>query len=60
MLTVSGGYERHISKAMTIAVEPYLKLPLTGVGYGKVMLKSSGVLFTVGVKPFELFRKQKK
>jgi hypothetical protein len=32
--------------------EPYIKLPLTGVGYGKVKLNSGGVLFSIGVNPF--------
>ncbi len=60
VMTVSGGYQRHLNKAMTLTVEPYLKLPLKGVGYGKVKLNSSGVLFTVGIKPFELFKKERK
>ena len=32
--------------------EPYIKLPLSGVGYGKVKLNSGGLLITVGFKPF--------
>ncbi|MEO6612916.1 MAG: hypothetical protein ABIT05_10550 [Chitinophagaceae bacterium] len=60
VMTVSVGYQRHLNKAMTLTVEPYLKLPLKGVGYGKVKLNSSGVLFTVGIKPFALFKKERK
>lgn len=60
VLTMSGGYQRTINKAMSVTVEPYLKVPLSGVGYGKVKLNSSGVLFTVGVKPFALFKKEPK
>jgi len=36
-----------------LTAEPYLKLPLGGVGYGKVKLNSTGILFSVSVKPFE-------
>jgi hypothetical protein len=51
-LTLSGGYQRTISRHLSVLIEPYLKLPLTGVGYGKVKLHSAGVLFSVGVNPF--------
>ena len=60
VLTLSGGYQRNISKSVSLMVEPYLKLPLKGVGYGKVKLNSSGVLFTIGIKPLELIKKSKK
>ncbi len=52
VLTLSGGYQYHISNRVSIAAAPYLKLPLGGVGYGKVKLNSAGVLFTATVKPF--------
>jgi len=29
-----------------------VKIPVTGIGVGKVKLNSTGVLFTVGFKPF--------
>jgi hypothetical protein len=52
VLTLSGGYNYHLSKRVSIQAEPYLKLPLSGIGLGKIKLNSSGVLFTVTVKPF--------
>jgi len=52
VLTLSGGYKRNLSKRVFLSAEPYLKLPMSGVGYGKVKLNSGGMLFTVGVKPF--------
>jgi hypothetical protein len=52
ILTLSGGYQRNISKTISLTVEPYAKIPLTGVGYGKVKLNSFGVLFSAAVKPF--------
>ena len=51
-LTLSGGYQRNISKSISVMLEPYVKLPLSGVGYGKVKLNSGGVLFSIGIKPF--------
>jgi hypothetical protein len=50
--TLSAGYKKDINKRLTVMAEPYFKLPLGGVGYGKVKLNSGGVLFTVGIKPF--------
>ncbi len=51
-LTLSGGFQRNISKNISVMIEPYIKLPLTGVGYGKVKLNSGGLLFSIGIKPF--------
>ncbi len=50
-LTLSGGYQRNIGKHISIMAEPYLKLPLSGVGYGKVKLNSGGILFSIGINP---------
>lgn len=50
--TISAGYQRSLGKRMIFIAEPYVKLPLGGVGFGKVRLNSTGVLFTVGIKPF--------
>jgi len=52
VLTLSAGYQRRIGKQVFITAEPYLKLPLSGVGYGKVKLNSGGVLLTIGINPF--------
>jgi hypothetical protein len=52
VLTLSAGYQKNIGRAASIMIEPYFKLPLGGVGYGKVKLNSAGVLFSVGIKPF--------
>ncbi len=43
---VSMGYERQFNKRFSWQVEPFLKLPLGGVGFGKVRLLSTGVFFT--------------
>jgi hypothetical protein len=52
-LTLSGGYQQNINKYISLMVEPYVKLPLSGVGFGKVKLNSGGVLFSIGIKPFK-------
>ena len=57
VFNLSAGYQKNISKSVSVTVEPYIRVPLSGVGYGKVKLNSSGVLFTFGIKPFELFKK---
>lgn len=52
VLTLSGGYQYHFSKRVSMQAEPYLQLPLGGVGLGKIKLNSTGILFTLTVKPF--------
>ena len=49
---LSAGYQRKINNNISILAEPYLNVPLTGVGYGKVKLYSTGILLTVSMKPF--------
>lgn len=51
-LQLSGGYNIRLSSRSSLLAEPYLKLPLSGVGYGKVRLYSAGVMLTAIVKPF--------
>lgn len=52
VITLSGGYQYHLNKRISLAAEPYLKLPLGGVGAGKIKLNSSGIAITAFVKPF--------
>lgn len=49
---VSAGYQRQLNSRFSLAAEPYMKLPLSGIGYGKVKLKNGGMLLTVSYKPF--------
>ena len=48
ILNLSLGYEGRLNEHWRFQAEPYLKLPLAGVGAGKVRLTSAGVF--VGVK----------
>ncbi|PZR29350.1 MAG: hypothetical protein DI535_03130 [Citrobacter freundii] len=52
ILQLSGGYQYKFSDRLSLMAEPYAKLPLSGVGFGKVKLNNTGVLFTLGFKPF--------
>jgi len=52
VLNLSGGYTRVLNKNISLQAEPYLKIALDGVGYGKVKLNSGGVLFSEIIKPF--------
>ncbi|MGN6292162.1 MAG: hypothetical protein ACTHMV_05400 [Chitinophagaceae bacterium] len=52
ILQLSGGYQYRFSERFSLMAEPYFKLPMSGVGFGKVKLNNTGVLFTVGYKPF--------
>jgi len=52
-LNLSVGYQYWLNKKWSIGFEPYLKLPLTGIGAGKVKLTSAGVLFNLTFKPMK-------
>jgi hypothetical protein len=47
ILNLNMTYQREISSKFGVAVQPYYKVPLTGIGVGQVNLKSAGV--AVGV-----------
>lgn len=52
VVTVSGGYQYKLSQRVSLAAEPYMKIPLHGVGFGKIKLNSGGLLVTASIKPF--------
>ncbi len=52
VLTLSGGYQYQLNKWVSLQAEPYVKLPLSGIGLGKIDLSSAGILFSLTVKPF--------
>lgn len=52
VLTLSGGYQRQLNKRITISAEPYIKIPLQGLGYGNVKMNSTGIMFNLSLKPF--------
>ena len=52
VLSLAAGYRYHLGNRVTLAGEPFVNIPLTGIGFGKVKLNSAGVQVTVSVKPF--------
>jgi hypothetical protein len=52
VLDLSAGYRRNINKNFSLQAEPYMKIAMGGVGFGKVKLNSGGVLVSAIVKPF--------
>ena len=57
ILNVSAGYERALSKSWSIQAEPFIKVPLSGVGFGDMDISSYGIL--VGIKYKPVFSKNK-
>ncbi len=43
VLNISAGVQQHISGSLNIIIEPYLKLPLQGIGVGKLPVTSAGI-----------------
>jgi len=58
VINLSAGYTRQLSKSISITAEPYVKIPFQGIGLGSVQLNSGGVLFTVGIQPFNSKKKK--
>jgi hypothetical protein len=52
LLNLSGGYQYQLNKRVSMQAEPYIQIPLSGVGLGKIKLNSAGILFTLTLKPF--------
>lgn len=50
LLHISAGIERPIGKNITSIIEPYAKIPLSGVGFGSIQLSSFGLNFSVQYK----------
>lgn len=59
ILTLSGGYQCKLSNTFSVAAEPYVNIPLTGVGLGNIKLSGAGILFSVQVQPFTRNAKKK-
>ena len=47
VLNLNATYERKINSKFSTIIQPYMKLPLTGIGNGRVDLKSTGVALGV-------------
>ncbi|MCX6214093.1 hypothetical protein [Spirosoma sp.] len=49
-LNLSVGYERALTKRLSWQVEPFIKMPLKGVGFFKIDLLSTGTFFSIRYK----------
>jgi len=47
ILNISVGYKKSISKYTDLSIAPYIKLPITGVGIGKLPISSTGIYLSV-------------
>jgi hypothetical protein len=47
VINFSVGYERKISKNLSIQFEPFIKMPIKNVGFGKVKLLTTGMFFNI-------------
>lgn len=52
VLSLAAGYQYHLGNRVTLSGEPFVNIPLKGIGFGKMKLNSAGVQVTVSVKPF--------
>ncbi|GAB2831599.1 DUF5585 domain-containing protein [Ferruginibacter profundus] len=52
VLTISGGYQYKLNNRVSFIAEPYIKIPLKGIGAGEIKLNSTGLLITAAIKPF--------
>jgi hypothetical protein len=42
VLNFSGGFEKNFTPHISIQIEPYMRVPLKGVGFGKMQMNSFG------------------
>jgi len=47
IMNISAGYERTLSNIATIRIEPYIKIPINGVGIGSLPITSTGIYISV-------------
>jgi len=43
VLNIGGGYERKLGGKTAIRIEPYVKLPVKGLGWGRLPITSTGI-----------------
>ena len=54
ILNISIGYEKKLSSAFSMQVEPFFKQTLKGVGFGDISLNSTGVYFSLRYNPVKI------
>jgi hypothetical protein len=51
IFSLSAGVEESLGKNFSMQAEPFVKLPLSGIGYGNIQLSSYGINFTLRYSP---------
>lgn len=49
---VSVSFDHQLTPSVSVGVQPFAKVPLTGIGYGDASLKSAGVSFSLNIGLF--------
>ena len=53
IVNLSAGFEKSISPTLSIQAEPYLKIPLSGMGFGQMDINSYGLYLTLKYSPIK-------
>ncbi|HEY0679488.1 MAG TPA: porin family protein [Chitinophagaceae bacterium] len=51
VVNISVGYEKQVSRTLSVQAEPFFKQPLKGVGFGSMKLNTTGIYFSLKYKP---------
>jgi hypothetical protein len=51
VVNLSAGFERQLGSGFSFQVEPFVKLPTQGIGFGNIRMNSYGVLFSLRYAP---------
>lgn len=51
ILNISAGFEKNLNRKLSFQLEPYIKIPLKGVGFGNMDISSYGMLFSIRYRP---------
>ncbi|PIH03424.1 hypothetical protein CS542_02405 [Pedobacter sp. IW39] len=49
---MSVSFDHQLTPSVSVGLQPFAKLPLTGIGYGDASLKSAGVSFSLNIGLF--------
>lgn len=52
VVSIAGGYQYKFNNQTSLFIQPQIKIPVTGIGFGKIKLNDAGTLFTLQIKPF--------
>lgn len=51
IIQLAGAYEKRLSGKMSLRIEPYVKLPVKGVGFGRMDISSYGIYWSLQYYP---------